>query len=719
VSESSLPPSPTPGELAATLRLFHAEGQVFEIRILGPLKGSERCIISGYFDDPSRAVLAIERWDGCATGLYFTPNPVCTAALARSAHRLKEWAKHTTTDRDISARRWLLIDFDPRRPTGVSSTEEEHGAALERARDCRSFLSASGFSEPILADSGNGAHLLYPIDLPNDEVSTRHVQRFLGSLDLLFSDATVAVDRATYNAARLSKLYGTLARKGDFLPERPHRRSALLDVPESLLVVPPELLESLAADAPGGIPGSSRIPQGCIDLDKWIVAHGLHVLRQGPWNGGQKWVIAVCPWNAEHNDGGAYIVQFANGVIAAGCHHEGCRGKDWKDLRHLVEGPEDSIPPYKGGAGNESNFRPLKASELLSLPERQLVWVWHSYLPEGTLALLVAFMKVGKSTFAYALAVAVAQGKPFLDYPTLQGGVLILAVEEHRRDVLRRLQRFGMRSEDPLYVHSGPLDRGELQKITEFIREKRIRLVILDTLSRFWSVFDENDNAEIDRAVSPLLYIARETKAVVLLVHHERKVGGEAGRNIRGGSALFAIVDQALMLDKRQGGTPSHRVIRALGRYEETPAELILDLAGDKYQMLGKPEEADLEAIKAKVRAALSRSSPLAIDQIVESTGLTKGGVEKGLANVADVVRAGRGVKGDPYRFRLSGLAVAYPRPQRASRSHTASDAIRSQPDSIGEETNPPAGDASPQASDGGTDRDKGTRNKRRGRDGG
>src|SRR3989442_12799728 len=69
----------------------------------------------------------------------------------------------------------------------------------------------------------------------------------------------------------------------------------------------------------------------------------------------------------------------------------------------------NSIPPPKEVVGSASNFKTVKASDLLAQPPVPLTRVWESYLPGGSLALLAAFMKVGKSISAYALAVAVAQ----------------------------------------------------------------------------------------------------------------------------------------------------------------------------------------------------------------------------------------------------------------------------------------------------------------------
>ena len=55
------------------------------------------------------------------------------------------------------------------------------------------------------------------------------------------------VDTSTFNPARIVKLYGTPARKGDSMPDRPHRLARLLDVPKDLEHVPKGQLEEIAS----------------------------------------------------------------------------------------------------------------------------------------------------------------------------------------------------------------------------------------------------------------------------------------------------------------------------------------------------------------------------------------------------------------------------------------------------------------------------------------
>jgi hypothetical protein len=192
-----------------------------------------RCgVVSGYFDDHEALAKAIFSAESIykADGIYYTLNTINPALLARACNRLKERAQHTTADNDVVRRRWLPVDLDPVRPAGISSSDEEHAAAIERARLIARDM-AKEWGLPILGDSGNGAHLLYEIDLPGDETSLRFVSGALASLDRRYSDKLVKIDISVANASRIWKSYGTVARKGDAIPGRPHRVSKVLEVP--------------------------------------------------------------------------------------------------------------------------------------------------------------------------------------------------------------------------------------------------------------------------------------------------------------------------------------------------------------------------------------------------------------------------------------------------------------------------------------------------------
>ena len=330
-------------EIRRALRLLIAPGAVTEMRVF---EAAGAGTVSGYFDNMEALVEAAMVWSGKAPGVYVIPNRVNPDLLARAANRAKQRARLATSDADIIERRWLLVDFDPVRPSGISANAEEHAAAIARAGECRAWLASLGWPRPLTGDSGNGGHLAYLVRGAADEANRALQERILKTLAERFSDDRVKVDVTTCNAARIWRVYGTANCKGDSTTERPHRLARILDAPEILEPVQAEQIAALWPEAappeaePAPVSAGGHLVLGTVeefDLARWIADHHLDVKEPRPYQDGQRWVFNRCPWNEAHQDNAAYIVQLGHGGIAAGCHHNGCAGKDWFALRDAVE----------------------------------------------------------------------------------------------------------------------------------------------------------------------------------------------------------------------------------------------------------------------------------------------------------------------------------------------------------------------------------------------
>jgi hypothetical protein len=365
-------------EITRALAILFPGTRLGELRVLGAPRVRT---VSGYYTDRARMAQAAERWSGKAKGVYTTLNEVQPALLARAANRMVEAPEQTTSDADIVRRRWLYLDLDPVRPTGISSSDAEHAAAVRRGEEVARWLDGRGWPAPIRIDSGNGVALLYSIDLPNDAPALNLVAQCLDAVAFHVGDAIIALDPSVKNAARLIRVPGTLNCKGDDTPERPHRLARLRHVPDLLEVVSADLLQDLAALAPRRPEPEARFnrQQGPdLDLDSWIVTHGLLVARTGPWQDGWKWVLAACPWNPAHTDLSAYIVRLRSGAIAAGCHHAGCQGKGWADLRALFDKDREAFtshPSDDADAADQHNVNPI--ADIPALPD------WAALTPEA------------------------------------------------------------------------------------------------------------------------------------------------------------------------------------------------------------------------------------------------------------------------------------------------------------------------------------------------
>lgn len=208
--------------------------EVFELRALNcKVRGEYRTgTYSGYFqrDAIDDLLAALERIES-ASGVYFTPHHVNPDLLARSYNRARIIGREpTTSDKDIITRRWVLIDVDPVRPAGVSATDAEKSAAQRMIHDIDSHLWERAFPPGIIGDSGNGSHLMLPMIMPADDGGA--TKNLLEGLARDFDNEACKVDVTTFNPARIWKLPGTLACKGDDAPGigRPWRMARIVTV---------------------------------------------------------------------------------------------------------------------------------------------------------------------------------------------------------------------------------------------------------------------------------------------------------------------------------------------------------------------------------------------------------------------------------------------------------------------------------------------------------
>ena len=416
-------------EAVEALEKIFQPGDVFEIRCLDAVTVTYNRphTVSGYFDYEhiGHAVDLICREIRFARGIYYTPNPVEPALLARAANRFRDMqARDTgTSDKDIPRRRWLLIDCDAVRPAGISSSDEEHASALAKAAEIRDGLRTLGFPDPVEIDSGNGAQLMYRVDLPGglDDAVTKGILKALQACN----SSEVEIDETVCNSSRIWRMPGSVNCKGDPIPDRPHRIARIIRYPEDLVIVPVDLLNDVAgiveekpfdpADyvSTGGAKISGidfrmideNVRSGePFEIESWIRKFCPDI--QGPevWSGGRKWVFPVCPFNAEHRNRSAVITEQVSGAIGFTCHHNGCKDKDWRALRELLE------PGYAERETAAATVRPASMPpipvpvEVVEEPEEDVpeeVTPWRDVTTDTVRGLLEGTM-LGEMTNLYA-----------------------------------------------------------------------------------------------------------------------------------------------------------------------------------------------------------------------------------------------------------------------------------------------------------------------------
>lgn len=320
-------------EIRHTFEVLKKENELIEVRCITP-----RTNYSGYFKNVDNIVRELPKFSN--GNVYFVLNSINDACYSREQmERFVEKPKNTTVDNDITLRNWLLIDVDPKRATGVSATDEEKNYAKKCINNVFSFLRDIGFAEPIVCDSGNGFHLLYKIQIENNEQNKLLLQVILQVLDMYFSDDKCDIDKSVFNASRITKLYGTDSKKGNSTQDRPHRESGIIRVPNEIKITPYQLLLKVSEMLPKPEQKSYQNNYGNdkFDLKGFITKHSISVTQETHFNGGTKYILNHCLFDESHKGKDAAIFELHNGAIAYKCMHNSCSHYKWQDVRKMFE----------------------------------------------------------------------------------------------------------------------------------------------------------------------------------------------------------------------------------------------------------------------------------------------------------------------------------------------------------------------------------------------
>lgn len=132
-------------------------------------------------------------------------------------------------DAHIASRQRLLIDLDRTGILEAPATDAEIKEAFAVSEQISAHFKDQYRLEPFKVMSGNGIHLYLPLDdIPNDPASNSCCQAMLKDLARRFNTGNIKVDQAVYNASRITKVPGTIARKGCETAERPFRMACVL-----------------------------------------------------------------------------------------------------------------------------------------------------------------------------------------------------------------------------------------------------------------------------------------------------------------------------------------------------------------------------------------------------------------------------------------------------------------------------------------------------------
>src|SRR5215813_15536590 len=256
----------------------------------------------------------------------------------------------------------------------------------------------------------------------------------------------------------------------------------------------------------------------------------------------------------------------------------------------------------------------MSMKELLALPPDPTRWLWDQTLPASGASVLVSKPKVGKSTFAANLALAIARGIPFLGRNTQQSPVAYLSLDASLPEMMETFQPFQPRVTDPIFIHAGAAPREAIAEIMQWVRENDARFVIVDTIQRLFRFQNVNDYSEVTNAIEPLTEAAREQKIHVLFLHHAKKDAADDLDSAIGSTAIRGLAYAYLHLKRLPDS--ERRILRSDQRGGKNFSELAIGFNRDGWlEVQGTREDAEVDDARPKIQELLTVNEQMTEDR--------------------------------------------------------------------------------------------------------
>jgi hypothetical protein len=324
--------------------------------------------------------------------------------------------------------------------------------------------------------------------------------------------------------------------------------------------------------------------------------------------------------------------------------------------------PGTSVATLEVVDGVTSRSLPFRtAADLLAEGDTEPTWLWEHFLALEAITLIAGWAKIGKSTLVAALVRALTRGEQLLGLSTRRTKVVYLT-EERGVTFKPRARWFGWDDQVMILPHHdayGTSWESVVEQATAKALEIGAEVLVVDTWAPWAGIRgdQENQTGVTEEKIAPLKRAAAQGLAVLIVAHH-RKGGGEHGEGVRGSSALIGQVDVFLELERpKSEAIEGTRVIKAEGRFDNIPEEIVIRLEGDQFQALGTQDRLVDEATWNQVVDYVKEHPAADVKHVSAGTGMHERTALRRLQECVDrglLVRSGRGVTGDPYRYSTS-----------------------------------------------------------------
>lgn len=229
----------------------------------------------------------------------------------------------------------------------------------------------------------------------------------------------------------------------------------------------------------------------------------------------------------------------------------------WDDFERAMAKIQERLgPPAKAARLTPEDavaaVSPIEVRNLSEIATEAVTWLWHRFLPVGSVTLFDGNPGEGKSTIVADIIARLTTGDLWPDgTPVGQpGSVLYVTKEDDAATQVRpRIETAGGDVRLVNFVASDLLFPRDGGRFRELLEQTRPRLVLLDPLMSYLEgrVKVISDNEVRSALMTPLGAIAREMGCVILVIRHFNKGSGQSAL-MRGAGSLGGLAGAARMV---------------------------------------------------------------------------------------------------------------------------------------------------------------------------
>lgn len=237
-----------------------------------------------------------------------------------------------------------------------------------------------------------------------------------------------------------------------------------------------------------------------------------------------------------------------------------------------------------------------------TIPAEEMKWLWHPYIPLGTVTAIFGMGGQGKTYLTCDLAARMSRGDNFPDqsgHSVPQKVLMLTAEDDYPTVVIPRLNKLGADLRNiavPDFQFT--LDPWGAQQVTELMREFAATIVFIDPIVYYaGGKMDMNKSNEVRAMMETLKTAAKQSNSSVVIVGHVRKSeeGDEASR-MMGSADWVNAARSGLLVTKTNDGTKVMKHVKT--NYGQMGLARAFEINDEGFQWGDVYEEDDLPTVK-------------------------------------------------------------------------------------------------------------------------